>query len=86
MQDTIVSRTNIHHQTLSICGEDMGGGPYVLDLNGAHEPVRVRTIPVWARGWHDVYRVLRAVLTAWDLAPTVRQPAVVHGRRIGMGA
>lgn len=72
----IIARTNPHNQTLSIDGEEMGGGPYELCVNRAHAPVSVRRLPVWARGWPDVWTVLRACVTAFELAPTDRQPMI----------
>ncbi len=35
----ITARTNAHNQTLSIDGEEFGGGPYQVCVNRAHAPV-----------------------------------------------
>lgn len=70
----ITARTNDHNQTLSIDGEEFGGGPYAVCVNRAHMPVSVSKIPVWASEWHQVWSVLRAVLSAWEFNVDDRQP------------
>ena len=70
----ITARTNAHNQTISIDGEEFGGGPYQVCVNRAHAPVSVSKIPVWADGWHQVWCVLRALLSAWEFNADDRQP------------
>ena len=70
----ITARTNAHNQTLSIDGEEFGGGPYQVCVNRAHAPITISKIPVWADGWHQVWSVLRALLSAWEFNADDRQP------------
>jgi hypothetical protein len=70
----ITARTNANHQTLSIDGEEFGGGPYQVCVNRAHAPVSVNKLPVWADGWPRVWIVLRAMLGAWEFNTDERQP------------
>lgn len=76
----IVARPNAHGQILSIDGEEMGGGPYWLTLNRAQSSVVVSRIPVWADGWPEVFRALRAVVEAWEMSNATEAPLVPdHG-------
>ena len=70
----ITARTNAHNQTLSIDGEEFGGGPYEVSINRAHAPVQVRKLPIWASSWHVVWSALRAMLSAWEFNADERQP------------
>lgn len=70
----ITARTNLHNQTLTIDGQEFGGGPYQVCVNRAHAPISVTKLPMWANDWPQVWTALRAMVGAWEFNVDDHQP------------
>lgn len=62
----IVVKKNEHGRSAYLRGQEWGGGPYEIVVDWLYVPVSVKKIPAWATDWHDVFRVLRAVVGAFE--------------------
>lgn len=66
----VVVRRNEHNHNLALQGQEWGGGPYRLVIGHIYMPVVVKALPAWATAWSDVYRVLRAIVGAFEFDDT----------------
>lgn len=65
----VIKRANLRGRTVYLRGQEWGGGPYSIDVDW-YRPVEIKKLPVWAQHWPDVYRVVRAVVSAFEFDDT----------------